>query len=1305
MSRRKEKLRKAKVREATKGKEAARVESEEVSTLKAKVEELSIALEQEKAAHKITGHILSEERSTHIKMVSEAQKQQKRTESTLLLFQEKLNEANLKYRAVTGTEIPAHKKKLDEMYRLHREAHKRELELKKQIENAQKIRKSAEQKITQARSTISFQLGYALLHANSVKAVIKLPAELSRIKKEAKNRRKQQVLREKRYSSTPSVIAPAVATAVQQEVQSVDADSPALVRDVPLLTVTRPISKLRMACVMDEFTYGSYAPECDLQQLTPDAWEAEITAFKPELLFIESAWRGKDDKWGNKVGHNSHELQEIIAWCKERSIPTLFWNKEDPIHFETFLTTAKQFDYVFTTDIDCIHRYKGALEHDRVFFLPFACQPVNNNPIEKYDRKDAFCFAGAYYTRYPERTKDLESFVSELPAYKPFDIYDRNFGKTDANYQFPEMYRPYIVGTLPFSEIDKAYKGYRYAINLNSIKQSQTMFARRVYELLASNTVTISNFSRGVRLMFGDLVATADSGEEILNRLKATDEKDPGMERLRLAALRKVMSEHTYADRFSYIASKLSNIEIQVELPLVVVVAVAQSEDELKKIASSYSRQTYETKQLKVLIKGDWAVDPKAEGGSISYWYEKECSKKSLVDVVGDGKFISLMTSADYYGPNYLTDMTLSKRYSQSDVVGKASYFEFVNGEWTQHHPDQVYRPSSTYVFRAALVATKLVEAMPLQQLIDYHLDQTIESSEGLSIDPFNYCRNGNDAGILQQRIADKVDDLPSLNCGIALGELKAIAEKNQPLERSESSVPRLDAATLQEMIIPRKNIGVNISMEHQTLLVESTLADGAHEYIYANKEFKPSELGYSDTLEFNFETTPGLNLQWVVLFLDDKKQRISNIIKAANCNVVADIPPETEWLRFGLRVYSSGIASIKGFSLGHLSQVPPKIITKSDVLLLTNNYPSYDALYRNGFVHSRVTAYREKGVEVDVFQITGQDQVSYQEFKDIDVTLGSAELLRQNLATGNYKHVLVHFLDANIWSVLEEFIDQIKVTVWVHGSDIQLWERRKFNFTTDAEIETAKKQSELRMLFWQGVLNPMPQNLKLVFVSDYLAKEVMEDYNVTLPETQWTVIHNPINTDLFSYQKKSVEKRKKILSIRSYASRVYANDLSTKAILELSTKPFFKDLEFCLIGDGPLFDETMEPLHGFENVSIQQRFLSQQEIAACHKDYGVMLIPSRSDTQGVSRDEAMSSGLVSVTNAVAAIPEFVDETCGILAPSEDWKALADGIEDLYQNPDKFRALSLAAHKRVQGQAASCNVISKEIQLFAEGGL
>jgi glycosyltransferase involved in cell wall biosynthesis len=288
------------------------------------------------------------------------------------------------------------------------------------------------------------------------------------------------------------------------------------------------------------------------------------------------------------------------------------------------------------------------------------------------------------------------------------------------------------------------------------------------------------------------------------------------------------------------------------------------------------------------------------------------------------------------------------------------------------------------------------------------------------------------------------------------------------------------------------------------------------------------------------------------------------------------------------------------------------------------------------------------------------------------------------------------------MWEVLQHYIDRVKVVVWVHGAEIQPWHRRDFNCNTEKERQIARAQSDERMAFWRGLLQSVPSNLRLVFVSRYFAEEVMEDLGFRLPETAYTIIHNPIDTDLFSYEPKPIEQRKKILSIRPYASRKYANDLSVAAILELSKKPFFKELEFRMIGDGKLFDETLAPFRKFENVRIEQRFLTQPEIARLHRQYGLFLCPTRMDAQGVSRDEAMSSGLIPVTNGVTAIPEFVNESCGILASAEDFRAMASGIEKLYQRPDLFLNMSEAAAFRIRNQSAASKVINEELRLLSD---
>ncbi|NGY85899.1 glycosyltransferase family 4 protein [Bacillus megaterium] len=160
---------------------------------------------------------------------------------------------------------------------------------------------------------------------------------------------------------------------------------------------------------------------------------------------------------------------------------------------------------------------------------------------------------------------------------------------------------------------------------------------------------------------------------------------------------------------------------------------------------------------------------------------------------------------------------------------------------------------------------------------------------------------------------------------------------------------------------------------------------------------------------------------------------------------------------------------------------------------------------------------------------------------------------------------------------------------------------------------------------------------------------------------------------------------RKKILSIRPFASHKYANDLSVKAILSLSTKPYFNELEFNIYGQGALFDEILEPVRSFSNVHIHNHFLPQGEIATIHKEHGLFLCPTRLDAQGVSMCESMSSGLIPITNGVTAIPEFVNDDCGFLATREDAEGLAESIDYLYHHPKEFTRKSAnasSAHER-----------------------
>ena len=62
-------------------------------------------------------------------------------------------------------------------------------------------------------------------------------------------------------------------------------------------------------------------------------------------------------------------------------------------------------------------------------------------------------------------------------------------------------------GCKAFAEDSReVYKESEFGLNFNTVTDSNTMFARRVFELMASNTVVLSNYSKGVYRLFKDNV-------------------------------------------------------------------------------------------------------------------------------------------------------------------------------------------------------------------------------------------------------------------------------------------------------------------------------------------------------------------------------------------------------------------------------------------------------------------------------------------------------------------------------------------------------------------------------------------------------------------------------------------------------------------------------------------------------------------------------------------------------------------------------------------------------------------------------
>lgn len=1052
----------------------------------------------------------------------------------------------------------------------------------------------------------------------------------------------------------------------------------------------RSLKELRVAAIMDRFTLECFEPECDLVELTPDNWQQEVDAFNPELLFVESAWEGKNGSWHRKIAHCSDELYELTEYCHKRKIPVVFWNKEDPVYTDTFIPAARCADVVFTTDIDCIEKYKTELGHDRVYHLHFAAQPRVHNPIEKYKRKDKFCFAGAYYHRYQERCKVFDAFSDYFTDSKGLDIYDRNYMNARPEHKFPERYDPYILGRLDSSEIDVAYKGYIFGINMNSVQQSQTMFARRVFELMASNTVVVGNYSRGVKNYFGDLTICTDDAKTLKNAIEKYCVDSETVDKYRLLSLRKVLKEHLCEDRLDFIVQKVYGRSLKPTLPMVAVCAHVKNQAEAKRVCNLFDRQTYGRKQL--IIVSSFPVDVPE---SVTLFSDEEFAEKRIKDCV-EAEYVAYFDAKDWYGENYLLDLALTLRYGTFSGIGKNEYYYCAQSQKVSRTGHgEAYHLTNNLIARRSIVELSKIPDIYGKELYgdtEWNLDNMI------SVDAQNYCANWTENECIDAA------DMTIPDQGIPMKQIESAAEAVSANYWNFNSVV-VDAKQIAATKIDTKT-PVEIILSGNTAVLSSNLPEGVHTYLYVSSMIDISPLLEDGRLSVVFQGTGSLDLICACIFYDASGKKLDVQYPKLGRREILTPPKNGTRVKLAYRPKGAGKAILHKIELGgSLAAIlsGKRFLSRSNVLVLTNHYPAPDDLYRNMFVHKRVTAYKDDGYVFDVMKMHPYAKDSFREFEGINVIEGHEDSLATVLSNGLIDTVCIHFLDRDMWNILKDHLGSVRLIVWIHGAEIQPWWRREYNFESAEELNFAKKQSEDRMNLWREVFSSsIGHPIQFVFVSQYFASEVFEDYQIHLPSDKYYVIHNCIDTDQFNYIPKTIEARKKVLSIRPYASNKYANDLSVKAIFELAKESWFSELEFLLVGNGVLFEKLLQPLAKFSNVQIRKTFLTQGEIADLHKQYGIFLTPTRMDAQGVSRDEAMSSGLVPVTNAVTAIPEFVDDTCGILAPGEDYIAMAEGIKKLYENPNLFLQMSRNAADRVRHQSSKEYTIDKEISLIID---
>jgi len=490
-------------------------------------------------------------------------------------------------------------------------------------------------------------------------------------------------------------------------------------------------SELKVAMITDDFLFNTYKDVANCVALHPDHWHDQIRS--SDLLFIISGWKGIGEEWRGISLEKTESRQlvlKIIEYCKHNNIPAVFYSIEDPPNYHKFIEIARHCDYVFTAASEMLPVYQSDCGHDRTYVLMNSANPFFHNPVGSYNvpKLQEVLFSGSWYKCYPERGDDMRTiFDGVISSNRGLKIIDRNFSSKGGEFIFPDKYIPHISPEIPHELLQKVHKLYDWAININTVKESPTMFASRVYELEAIGNLLLSNYSVGVNSYLPAVYTVQDSGE--VRRILDTLSPEEIRER-QAVGIRHAMAGNTCFDRFAELSRHIGLPEIsQIRTVAVVVKEITE------RVICQFESQSYSDKEL--------------------------IMEDELQSSYGRFDVVAFFDDRAEYGEFYLEDMINGFKYTDSDYITKDSHYrgsELFGGR--QH--DFVDELSSKYrtVFWS--------DAFSAHALLDMQ-DGRVALPRGYSIDCLQYNAEPSTMPLTKHTVYKLSVIIPIYNNGLCL--------------------------------------------------------------------------------------------------------------------------------------------------------------------------------------------------------------------------------------------------------------------------------------------------------------------------------------------------------------------------------------------------------------------------------------------------------------------------------------------------------------------------------------------------------
>ncbi len=372
---------------------------------------------------------------------------------------------------------------------------------------------------------------------------------------------------------------------------------------------------------------------------------------------------------------------------------------------------------------------------------------------------------------------------------------------------------------------------------------------------------------------------------------------------------------------------------------------------------------------------------------------------------------------------------------------------------------------------------------------------------------------------------------------------------------------------------------------------------------------------------------------------------------------------------------------------------------------ILTHGYPSKYEPYNYTFVHARVRKYIGEGHKVRIFWSTKERVGIEYSYENVNVFVHyNPNKIIEKIKEFGPDALLAHAPTTLEFKIMEKLYEIPKIH-WIHGFEVIPFYKDVF----PVSFFESPRDFILHLIFYGSAnahqINTYRKYIRynkdyFVFVSNWMKRMAEYGLKQHFDREQYEIIPNPVDPEIFPFNKKFEDQRFDIVTLRWLNGRKYAVDIALKSLKYLDSR-----FSYTLYGVGKYSSNIKNLVKKISNqakckITFIEKLFHQSELKNVYKNYGIALYPTRMDAQGVSMCEASASGLPVITSNVTAVPEFFKNGVnGFLCNSP--KEIAEAITYLGDNPKEFLRMSKEGSKYTLKICGIDKVISRELKFIS----